>query len=87
MTHFINNLIYIYLGTENHVKPVLDLNEPSLPEKYKNWPKNEAEDILKYPYLASDWPTAVDCAAQVSKKPASNEYPTVFLSPESKGFK
>ena len=58
--------------------------EPSLPAKYKEWPENPNKESC--PFLSDGWPTAVDCAAQASKKPQINEYPTVFLSPENKGF-
>ena len=36
------------------------------------------------PYNDHEWPTAIECTNHGSKLP--EEYPTVFLSPENKGF-
>ena len=57
--------------------------EPSLPAKYANWPKQK----VTLPFDDSDWPSAIECTSQVSKQPKWNEYPSVFFSPENKGFK
>merc|ERR1711935_1205210 len=57
-------------------------SEPSLPPKYSKWPDQKA--IL--PFDDSDWPLSIDCTSQVSKLPKWNEYPSVFFSPENKGF-
>ena len=58
--------------------------EPSLPPKFDKWPeKSDKVANLDDP----DWPTAVECTSQVVKHPQWNEFPTVFLSPENKGFK
>ena len=73
------------LETEEFTQPnTKKITQPSLPAKYGNWPNIDENSNL--PFLKSDWPTAIDCAAQASKKPEMNEYPTVFLSPENKGF-
>lgn len=55
---------------------------PTLPVKYTNWP--ETRPAL--PFEDSEWPSPMQCASQVSKEPQWNEYPTVFMSPEDKGY-
>lgn len=60
--------------------------EPSLAPKYSEWPKKIFDEML-LPHQEPDWPSPMDCSTQVSKPPQWNEYPTVFLSPENKGFK
>lgn len=62
----------------------LEPNKPSKPRKYAEFPKMPPE--FSFPYLNSDWPTKADCASQMAKPPQWNEYPTVFMSPENKGF-
>ncbi len=58
----------------------LDLGrEPSKSPKYAKWPKKKFK-------LKEGWPTESDCAAHFNNPPKWNEYPTVFLSPENKGF-
>ena len=57
--------------------------EPSMPAKYEKLPENADKLSFEDP----DWPSAVECSGQLAKQPKWNEYPTVFLSPENKGFK
>ena len=64
---------------------------PTLPEKYPNFPEdshNKAKDDNSWhlkKIFGSHWPTKEACDKQNLKR-EWNEYPTVFLSPENKGF-
>jgi len=58
---------------------------PSLPAKYAVWPSEQAE---KPAHSRSGWPSRETCDAARNGRPPPkwNEFPTVFLSPENKGF-
>jgi hypothetical protein len=53
-----------------------------LPPKYSKWTLDSAKDVT----AGADWPTEADCVQNMAKPPQWNEYPSVFLSPENKGF-
>ena len=55
-------------------------NEPSMEPKYHVYPVDKPDA----PYNDPEWPSAIECTNHGTKLPA--EYPTVFLSPENKGF-
>jgi hypothetical protein len=62
-----------------------DHEDPSQPSKqpmYAVWP----EEMTTSMHMRPNWPTEYDCSSQLGKPPQWNEYPTVFLSPENKGF-
>ena len=63
----------------------LEPNKPSKPPKYQEFPKS-SPDAAPPPYMNINWPTKTDCSSQMAKPPQWNEYPTVFMSPENKGF-
>ena len=54
--------------------------EPSKTPKYSFWPV----EVGPFPWDDTQWPSAVQCTSHL--KPKWNEFPTVFLSPENKGF-
>lgn len=59
----------------DHEDPYL----PSMPPKYAAWPE---------PIQNPDWPLAEDCSLESKVTlPDLKDFPTVFLSPENKGFK
>ena len=62
--------------------------KPSLPPLYDEWPPSIAEGIgsISEPILRATWPSESDCGSQKVRAPQWNEYPTVFMSPENKGF-
>ncbi len=53
--------------------------EPSKKPKYGKFSKRQL-------ILHDQWPSALECGAYIANPPKWNEYPTVFLSPENKGF-
>ena len=65
--------------------------KPTLPEKYPSYPDNidanSEEDIFWFlkKKFGKHWPTKETCNNQNLKRKWS-EFPTVFLSPENKGF-
>lgn len=64
----------------------LEPNKPSLPPKYSEFPAAVSARETPRAYEDPDWPREKDCRSQLAKPPQWNEYPTVFLSPENKGF-
>lgn len=81
----VDTLINKFKHIENNDEAPLeehDVPEPTLPVKYANWPDTRPA----LPFEDSEWPSPMQCAGQVSKEPQWNEYPTVFMSPEDKGY-
>ncbi len=80
------------LEVEMYVEDGLaDPHEPTKPPKYAAWPETltlgSKKDAAVPDYDRPDWPTEADCDTEwISRPPQWNEYPTVFLSPENKGF-
>ena len=64
---------------DEHEDPYL----PSLEPLYDIWP---GESVQIYHHSDPNWPCKTECASDFAKPPLWNDYPTVFLSPENKGF-
>lgn len=81
-----DDYIEVYVESEG------DPREPTLRPKYGEWPEdqikeNDEENLFVAVHNKPDWPTEEDCDTEwISRPPQWNEFPTVFLSPENKGY-
>ncbi|XP_037071285.1 tetratricopeptide repeat protein 17-like [Pollicipes pollicipes] len=62
-------------------EPTTDGDRPTLPRRYTALDPSGTERLLR-----PDWPSQDECGQKVTKFPGANEFPSVFLAPDNKGF-